>query len=102
MIINLQYKFKPENISPGPDGTEICVDKNLTEYAADLGLSVYVIQVWEGQNEDSHIERYIIFDSKLKKPIFSDHRYHVVEYILENIAAQVENNQTEDETQTSS
>jgi len=92
MTTNLQYLFKSPNSSPGPNGTEICVDKRLTEYSKELGLKFYVVQLWEGNDEDTQLINYIVIDPEQKIQIFSDPRSQVIEYILENIS----NNQQTD------
>ena len=95
MIINLQHTFKSPNCTPGPDGQELCVDKYLTEYAQELGVSSYVIQVWEGQGDETKMTNLIIFDSKTNKPVFMDHRSQVIEYMIEKISEQSEHKDDE-------
>lgn len=86
MTYNIQYKFKPENTSPGPNKCEVCVDKGLTDYAVKLNVPCFALQVWEGSGENARIISYWIIDKNTQKPIFQDSRSQVCEYILENIS----------------
>ena len=95
-IVNLQYLFKPGEMSPGLDeGQEACVDRGLTEYAAELGVSCFALQLWEAKGDESHIVQYALIDKDTKKIIFMDSRVHVCEYVLENISQHLQSQKEE-------
>ena len=102
MTYNIQYKYKPANVTPGPkEGQEMCIHRGLTEYCEMLKVPAYVLQIWEGSGEEASIVNYVLVDVKEKKPIFEDHRYSVIEYIIENISKSINNSDVE-ESNTSS
>jgi hypothetical protein len=83
-------------MSPGfEEGQEACVHRELTEYAAELGVPCFALQIWEGKGQDSHITNYTLIDKNTKKIIFTDRRVQVCEYILESIAEQLQSQKEE-------
>lgn len=96
MVYNIQYMFKPESsMSPGfKDNQEVCVHKGLTEYAQDLGVPIFVLQMWEGSGKDSHVTGYTIIDKETNKIVFIDGRHDVIEYIIEQFAANMNTEET--------
>lgn len=89
---------KPINLSPGPgEGQEMCVHKGLTEYCQELEVPAFVMQIWEGDE----MTGYVLIDMATKKTIFSDHRYGVIEYMIECISKEIHHSVV-DEANTSS
>lgn len=96
MIINLQHLFKPKETSPGlKEGQEACVHRGLTEYAGELGVSYFGLQLWEGAGEDAHVEGYALVNKDTKQIVFVDQRPQVCEYILETISKHQEEQSVE-------
>ena len=92
MIINLQHKFKPTDVSPGPqEGQEVCVHSGLTNYAAECEVPAFVLEVWEGEGEDTRLTNYLVIDKNTKQIVFADHRHDVIEYIIECFGEQMHN-----------
>ena len=99
-VISLQYMFKPEHMSPGfQEGQEVCVHKGLTEHASECGVPVFVLQIWEGKDKEAHVTGYAVIDKDSKQVLFVDSRHDVMEYIIEQLASQM---QKEDEEKESS
>ena len=98
MIENIQYKFKPQETSPWiRDGQEMCIHKGLTDYCMFFGIPCFVVQVWEGQDRDAHVVEYAIINKNDKQLVFIDRRHDVIEYIIENIASQMMDDQANKE-----
>ncbi len=96
MIINLQHLFKPKETSPGlKEGQETCVHRGLTEYAGELGVPYFGLQLWEGTGEDAHVEGYALVNKDTKQIVFVDQRHQVCEYILETISKHQEEQSVE-------
>lgn len=86
MIHNIQYKFKPKELSPGlKEGQEATVCEGLTRYAQSLGVPCFALRLWEGEGEESKMVGYALVDMTTQQVFFTDHRYDVCEYILENV-----------------
>lgn len=87
MIKNIQYMFKPLNLSPGFEpGQEVCIDKSLTEYCQVKEIPYIVMQSWRGSGEETYKEGYILVNSVTKQIEFRDERPQVLEYIIETIS----------------
>ena len=98
MIYNLQYKFKPEEMSPGfEEGQQVCVHAGLTSYAKDLGVSCFVLQLWRGSGESSYVEGYAMVNTQSKQIFFVDHRHDVCEYTIEQIAYKMQSQKESDQ-----
>ena len=97
-IISLQYMFKPKDMSPGfQEGQEVCVHKGLTGYALECGVPAFVLQLWEGKDQEAHVTGYAVIDKDSKQVLFVDRRHDVVEYIIEQFAAQLQKQEQTEE-----
>ena len=93
MIKNLQYLFKPLNISPGFEpGQEVCMSRYLTEYCQAKEIPYIVMQSWRGSGEDSYLEGYLLINATNKQIEFIDERSQVLEYIIETISNHLHSN----------
>lgn len=91
MIYNLQYLFKPESLTPGPQpGTEIGPDRILSLYCKSLGIPYLVMQVWTGSGEESSIDNYMLINITTQEIACIDHRPQVIEYFIEQIAESID------------
>jgi len=104
MTYNLQYRFKPAEMSPGfEEGQQVCVHSGLTAYAKSLGVPCFALQLWRGEGETSYVEGYALVDMQTKQILFIDHRHDVCEYNIEQIAYKLsEQKESTETTQNSS
>jgi hypothetical protein len=90
--------FKPKDMSPGfEEGQEVCVHKGLTGYALECGVPAFVLQLWEGKDQEAHVTGYAVIDKDSKQVLFVDRRHDVVEYIIEQFAVQLQKQEQTEE-----
>ena len=81
-------------MSPGfEEGQEACIHKRLTDYAKELNIPYFGLQLWRGSGEDSYVEGYALVDKNTNQVMFMDSRIDVCEYMLEMMSKRTQENE---------
>ena len=59
--------------------------------------AAFVLQLWEGKDQEAHVTGYAVIDKDSKQVLFVDRRHDVVEYIIEQFAVQLQKQEQTEE-----